>query len=65
MVTAVERRNCDVAAKLLNSYKLNPRTAGYYLGYSRDGYANDDQVQLADRGSSVFLKLSYAWQPGC
>lgn len=45
------------------SYKLNPRTAGY-LGYSHGAYAYDDQLQLADRDRSVFLKLSYAWQPG-
>ena len=61
--TAVERSSRDVAAQLLYSYKLNPRTAGY-LGYSHGGYADDDQVRLADRDRSLFLKLSYAWQPG-
>ncbi|MBW3549314.1 MAG: carbohydrate binding family 9 domain-containing protein [Proteobacteria bacterium] len=61
--TAVKRRSRDVAAQLLYSYKLNPRTAAY-LGYSHGGYADDDQVRLADRDRSLFLKLSYAWQPG-
>jgi hypothetical protein len=59
----VERRSRDVAAQLLYSYKLNPRTAGY-LGYSHGGHSDDDQLQLADRDRSLFLKLSYAWQPG-
>jgi predicted porin len=61
--TPVERRGRDLAAQLLYSYKLNPRTAAY-LGYSHGAYADDDQVRLADRDRSVFLKLSYAWQPG-
>ncbi|WP_187775797.1 carbohydrate binding family 9 domain-containing protein [Luteimonas suaedae] len=61
--TPVKRRSRDVAAQLLYSYKLNPRTAGY-LGYSHGGYADGDQVRLADRDRSLFLKLSYAWQPG-
>ncbi|MFC0676642.1 DUF5916 domain-containing protein [Lysobacter korlensis] len=61
--TAVERRSREIAAQLLYSYKLNPRTAAY-LGYSHGGYADDDQVRLADRDRGVFLKLSYAWQPG-
>jgi hypothetical protein len=58
-----ERRSRDVAAQLLYSYKLNPRTAAY-LGYSHGGYADDEQVRLTDRDRGVFLKLSYAWQPG-
>ncbi len=61
--TPVQRNSRDVAAQLLYSYKINPRTAGY-LGYSHGGFADDDQVQLADRDRSLFLKLSYAWQPG-
>ncbi|MDQ3289417.1 MAG: carbohydrate binding family 9 domain-containing protein [Pseudomonadota bacterium] len=59
----VERRSRDVAAQLLYSYKLNPRTAAY-LGYSHGGHADDDQVWLADRDRSLFLKLGHAWQPG-
>ena len=61
--TPVERRSRDVAAQLLYSYKINPRTAAY-MGYSHGSYADDEQVQLVDRDRSVFLKLSYAWQPG-
>ncbi|MEX2259718.1 MAG: DUF5916 domain-containing protein [Woeseia sp.] len=61
--TTVERRSRNVAGQLLYSYKLNPRTAGY-LGYSHGAYADDDQLQLADRDRAVFLKLSYGWQPG-
>lgn len=61
--TPIERRSRDVAAQVLYSYKLNPRTAGY-LGYSHGGYADDEQLRLGDRDRSLFLKLSYAWQPG-
>lgn len=58
----------DVAAQLLYSYKLNPRTA-LYAGYSHGAFADDridtghDNV-LFDSSRSLFLKLSYAWQPG-
>lgn len=60
---AIQRRDRHVAAQLLYSYKVNPRTAAYF-GYSHGGHADDDQLQLADRDRSLFLKLSYAWQPG-
>jgi hypothetical protein len=57
----------DVAAQLLYSYKLNPRTA-LYAGYSHGAFDIDregDALQdpLVDSSRSVFLKLSYAWQP--
>ena len=58
----VSRHSRDVASQLLYSYKLNPRSA-LYAGYSHGGYSDDDQSALTDSGRSLFLKLSYAWQP--
>ena len=57
----VNQSGKDVAAQLLYSYKLNPRSA-VYAGYSHGAFA-DDRIDLFDSSRSVFLKLSYAWQP--
>lgn len=63
LYAAPTRRNDrGVAAQLLYSYKLNPRSA-LYAGYSHGGYSDDDQPSLTDDSRSLFLKLSYAWQP--
>lgn len=63
----VNRLARDVAAQLLYSYKVNPRTA-FYAGYShgafdidRDGDLQRDT--LVDDHRGLFVKLSYAWQP--
>jgi hypothetical protein len=34
-----------------------------YAGYSHGGYSDDRQRALTDNSRSLFLKLSYAWQP--
>ena len=60
--TAVNERARDVAAQLLYSYKLNPRSA-LYAGYSQGGFSDDDYPGLFSNGRSLVLKLSYAWQP--
>jgi hypothetical protein len=60
--TPVTARNRDLAAQLLYAYRLNPRT-GLYAGYSHGGYSDGSQTELTDRSRSVFMKLSYAWQP--
>jgi hypothetical protein len=53
----------DVAAQLLYSYKLNPRSA-IYAGYSQGGYSDDEVRDIFTNTRSLFLKLTYAWQPG-
>ena len=58
----VNQRARDVAAQLLYSYKLNPRSA-VYAGYSHGAFADDRIDTLFDSSRSVFLKISYAWQP--
>ena len=57
----------DVAAQLLYSYKVNPRTA-FYAGYSHgafdvDGEGDLQRDALVDSDRGLFVKLSYAWQP--
>ena len=65
-VIPVKSRVHDVTAQLLYSYKLNPRTA-LYAGYSHGAFDIDREGEprdsLFDSSRSVFLKLSYAWQP--
>lgn len=59
---SVARRARDIAAQLLYSYKLNPRSA-LYAGYSQGGYSDDRHDEIFSDARSLFLKLSYAWQP--
>ena len=59
----VLRHSSDVAAQLLYSYKLNPRSA-VYAGYSEGGFEDDEVRSLFTNTRSLFLKISYAWQPG-
>jgi len=52
----------DWAAQLVYSYKINPRTA-LYAGASYGAFMDDDNQDLFGSTRSVFLKLSYGWQP--
>lgn len=52
----------DWAAQLVYSYKVNPRTA-LYAGTSYGAFMDDDHPDLFGNTRSVFLKLSYGWQP--
>ncbi|WP_256646114.1 carbohydrate binding family 9 domain-containing protein [Thermomonas paludicola] len=61
-VDAVEQRARDWAAQLVYSYKLNPRTA-LYAGAAYGAFMDDDNPQLFGNTRSVFVKLSYGWQP--
>ena len=58
----VNQRTRNVGGQLLYAYKLNPRSA-LYAGYSHGAFADDRIDTLFDSNRSVFLKLSYAWQP--
>ena len=62
-IDPVTSHSRDVAAQLLYSYKLNPRSA-VYAGYSEGGYSDDEVLDVFTNTRSLFLKLSYAWQPG-
>jgi hypothetical protein len=59
----VMQRSRDIAGQLLYSYKVNPRTA-FYAGYSEGGFSDDQVRDVFSNTRSVFLKVSYAWQPG-
>jgi hypothetical protein len=52
----------DLSAQLLYSYKINPRTA-FYAGYSEGQFSDDQFTELFASNRSLFMKLSYAWQP--
>ncbi|HWI24003.1 MAG TPA: hypothetical protein VNS59_03665, partial [Lysobacter sp.] len=52
----------DWAAQLVYSYKVNPRTA-LYAGTSYGAFMDDDNPELFGNTRSVFVKLSYGWQP--
>ncbi|QIL19265.1 carbohydrate binding family 9 domain-containing protein [Thermomonas sp. HDW16] len=52
----------DWAAQVVYSYKINPRTA-LYAGASYGAFMDDDNPDLFGNTRSVFLKLSYGWQP--
>ncbi len=52
----------DLSAQLLYSYKINPRTA-LYAGYSEGQFSDDEYPELFAASRSLFMKLSYAWQP--
>lgn len=52
----------DWAAQLVYSYKVNPRTA-LYAGTSYGAFMDDDNPDLFGNTRSIFVKLSYGWQP--
>lgn len=52
----------NLAAQLIYSYKVNPRTA-LYAGGTIGGFLDDEQPTLFASSRGVFLKLSYGWQP--
>ena len=51
----------ELFGQFLFSYRIDARTA-LYLGYSA-GYLDELDSGLTQTGDTVFLKLSYAWQP--
>ncbi|GAB3347035.1 carbohydrate binding family 9 domain-containing protein [Lysobacter tyrosinilyticus] len=59
---AVNETARDWATQLVYSYKINPRTA-MYAGASYGAFMDDDHPELFGNTRSVFLKISYGWQP--
>ena len=60
--TPVNETSRDWAGQVVYSYKVNPRTA-LYAGASYGAFMDDDNLELFGSTRSVFLKLSYGWQP--
>ena len=58
----IEARSRDWAAQAVYSYKVNPRTV-VYAGASYGAFMDDDHPALFGDTRSVFLKLSYGFQP--
>lgn len=52
----------DWAAQVVYSYKVNPRTA-LYAGGSYGAFMDDDNPDMFGNSRSLFVKLSYGWQP--
>ena len=52
----------DWGAQVVYSYKVNPRTA-LYAGTSYGAIMDDENRDLFGNTRSVFIKLSYGWQP--
>ncbi len=52
----------DWAGQLVYSYKRNPRTA-LYVGAAWGAFMDDHHPELFNNTRSVFVKLSYGWQP--
>ncbi len=59
---AVNEKARDWAAQMVYSYKINPRTA-VYAGGSYGAFMDDDNPDMFGNTRSVFVKLSYGWQP--
>lgn len=59
----VQRHSRGLAAQLIYSYRVNPRTA-LYVGGATGGYVSDKQDTLFQNSRGVFMKFSYAWAPG-
>ena len=60
--SSVDRRSRDLGGQMLYSYKINPRTA-LYAGYSETRFSDDQINSLFATDRTVFMKLTYAWQP--
>ena len=58
-ITATSR---NWAAQMVYSYKVNPRTV-LYAGASYGAFMDDDNLDMFGNSRSVFIKLSYGWQP--
>lgn len=58
----VNARARDWALQVVYSYKLNPRTA-LYAGGTYGAFLDDDHPEMFGNTRSVFLKMSYGWQP--
>jgi hypothetical protein len=48
-----------LSSQVLLSYKINPQTV-FFLGYS-DSHDGDQDIDLTQRGRTVFAKIGYAW----
>ena len=60
--TTINETARDWAGQVVYSYKVNPRTA-LYAGASYGAFMDDDNLELFGSTRSVFVKLSYGWQP--
>lgn len=58
----VNEQRKQLTTQLLYSYKLNPATR-FFIGYSDDGFQDDNYSSIEPTKRTLFAKFSYAWQP--
>lgn len=51
----------SLSTELLYSYKINPQSL-FYLGYTDNGFQNDNLSKIEKNQRKVFMKFSYAYQ---
>ena len=59
----MDARTRQLGTQLIYSYKVNPRTV-LFAGYSDSGLQNDDVSSITTLSETLFVKMSYAWEPG-
>ncbi len=55
-----DSRSKDLTTQVLYNYKLTPQTR-FFVGYSDNGYQDDEMDKIYKTNRSLFSKLSYAW----
>jgi len=58
----VNQTNKNLTTQLLYSYRLNAASR-FFVGYSDASFQDDQFNSLEQTSRSLFVKLSYAWQP--
>ncbi len=59
-IAEVDAQYKSLSTQLLYSYKLNPQSV-VFLGYSDNGYQDDDLSKIRKNQRTLFAKFSYAW----
>ncbi len=59
-IANVDEHYKSLSTQLLYSYKLNPQSV-VFLGYSDNGYQDDDLSSIRKNQRTLFAKFSYAW----
>jgi hypothetical protein len=61
-VDEVDTQTRGLGGQLIYSYKVNPRTL-FFAGYGEGDFEDDSVEDLTTLSRTLFVKLSYAWEP--
>jgi len=61
-INPTQSRSRTLATQLLYSYRLNAASR-FFIGYSDNGFQNDEFNSLEPTNRTLFAKFSYAWLP--